>query len=490
MKSKLVYEDIAPGAAADAAVSSSDAQSKSSMSLLPGGVSVPKIVTLEPDMWVLGGGYEIYNDQNIPFWSTAMSGADGGFTTAPTVTIDFDNQYTSLGIYLRFAPATGDFCSSVTITWYQGATQLSQKTFTPTSASYFCANTVTAYNKVVITLNKTNKPHRYARLEQVLFGIVREFAADEIESVKILQQVNLLSTELAVNTLDWKLRSTDDVQFVFQLKQPVKAYNGESLVGVFYITGSKRVGGRIYEVSCQDALGVLDGSDFAGGMYSGKSAAALIGEIVGTDFEVELHSSFSSATVTGYIPKLTRRNALVMVCFAVGAVCDTSGSEKIRIYPALASNAVEIPDRHIYVGGSVDSEAVVTAVKVAAHTYTAGSTGDDVIDVGGKKYVHTTTVTTVNNPNVTATDKQNVVEIIDATLVNEANVAAVAQRVYSYYARRDTLNARIVVNGEKPGDYVKLTTPWGTQITGDIEEMTLVLSNTTAADIKVKAVGA
>lgn len=490
MSCRLVYKDIAPGAAADAQVISGDAQSFCSLAQLPVGIDVPKIATLEPDMWILGGGFKIHDNQTIPFWSESMSGADGSFSSAPSITVTFDNQYTSLGVFLRFAPCTGDYCKSVTITWYQGAAQLSQKTFAPTSTSYFCVNTVTAYDKVAISLNATSKPFRYARLEQIMFGVFRVFNADELSSVKILQEINLLSSEIAVNTLNWKLRSAEGIDYIFQLKQPVEAYNGETLVGVFYITGSKRLANKTYEITCEDALGVLDGSSFAAAIFSCKNAAALIGEIIGSDFDVEIDSSFSSATVSGYIPDCTRREALVQVCFAIGAVCDTSGSTKIRIYPAPYSNATEIPDNRVYSGGAVDTEAIVTAVKVTAHTYTAGSgsSGDDVIKIGNETYVHTTAVTTVVNPNVTANDKQNIVEISDATLVSPSNVATVAQRAYSYFTRRDTLNAKIVVTAEKPGDYVTINTPWGTAVTGSITEMTTNLSNTTAAEIKVKAV--
>jgi len=490
MSGKLIYKDVAPGADADAAVSTSSAQGFCNPALMPFDTVMPKISTLEPGMWILGGGYKILNGQDIPFWSTAMSDVNGNFAVPPSYTVSFDNQYTTLGIYLRFSPSTGDYCTSVTIKWYQGATLLDTQDFTPTGVSYFCANTVTAFNKVVIYFNATSKPYRYARTDQILFGVVREFAADEYSSIKILQEINLISSEVAYNTLEWKLQSKEDIEFIFQLKQPVEAYNGDNLIGVFYITGSKRTAARTYEISCQDAIGVLDGNSFAARIYSAYSAVTLINDIVGSDFAVEIDSSYASATVTGYIPDCTKREALQQVLFAIGAVGDTSGSKKIRVYPLPSANPSEIPDSRQYAGGSVETEAIVTAVKVTAHTYTAGSgtVGDDVITVNGTKYVHTTAVTTITNPNVTATDKQNIVKIEDATLVSSANVAAVAQRVYDYYMRRNALNTRIVVDSEKPGDYKSISSPWDTTLIGNIITMSLVISNTTAADIKVKAV--
>lgn len=493
MSGKLIYKDVAPGADTDATISTSSAQSFCNLALIPFDTTMPKIVTLEPGMWILGEKYKIMNGQDIPFWSTAMSDVNGNFAVPPSYTVSFDNQYTTLGIYLRFSPDTGDYCTSVTIKWYQGATLLDTQDFAPTGVSYFCANTVTAFNKVVIYFNATSKPYRYARTDQILFGIVREFAADEYSSIKILQEVNLISEEVAINTMQWSLTSKEDIEFVFQLKQPIEAYNGSNLVGVFYVAdGTKRLSARKYEIPCQDAIGVLDGYDFAAAIYTNYSAITLINDIVGDDFEVEIDSSFNSATVTGYIPDCTKRAALQQVLFAIGALGDTSGSKKIRVYPLPSSSAADIPDSRQYRGGDVETDSIVTAVKVTAHTYTAGSgsSGDDVVTVNGTKYVHTTTVTTITNPNVTATDKQNIKPFAEATLVSAANVAAVAQRVYDYYLRRSTLNTRIVVNSEKSGDYASLSSPWDTTLIGNIISMSLVLSNVTAADIKVKAVSA
>jgi hypothetical protein len=43
-------------------------------------------------------------------------------------------------------------------------------------------------------------------------------------------------------------------------------------------------------------------------------------------------------------------------------------------------------------------------------------------------YVHTTDTVTVTNPDVTASDKENVKTVKEATLVNSSNAAAVAAR--------------------------------------------------------------
>jgi hypothetical protein len=490
MSAKIIYNDVAPGADTDATVSASGASPKPNVALLPFGVVNPDFASLELNKWGGTGAVQIYDGEDVALLSTAVSGADCTFAVPPTITVNFSQNHTTMGISFRFASNSTDYPSSLALAWYRGTTLLDQKTFYPNATSYFCENTVTAFNKLVVTVNATNLPYRYARMEQIIFGIVREFEGHEIGSVDILQQSNLISAELAINTLDWSLRSKTNVDFIFQRKQPVMAYNGSNLIGVFYIDDkARRTSERNYEIPCTDAIGVLDGIPFTAAIYSNKNAALLMQEIAAGAFELDIDPAFASAVVTGLIPNGTKRSALQQVAFAIGAMVDTSGTAEIRVYPAPDALNV-IPKSRVYVGGSVEQDSIVTAVIVTYHTYTAGSgtSGDDVITVGGVKYVHTTGTVWVDNPNVTSADKQNIKEVKEATLVNASNASAVAARVYAYYQRRNRINSKIVVNAEKPGDRVSLPTAWGDTLTGNIESMKIKLSNTTAADVEVKAV--
>lgn len=70
------------------------------------------------------------------------------------------------------------------------------------------------------------------------------------------------------------------------------------------------------------------------------------------------------------------------------------------------------------------------------------------------------------------------------TLVNSSNASAVANRIYNYYLRRNTISSKIVATGERPADYVSVPTGFGT-LTGNIKSMKIKLSNTTAADVEI-----
>ena len=481
---RLIYKDVAVGADADAAVTGTGADSRSDLALLPFDAGTPAIATLEPGLWK--SGYSVYDGQDIGFWSTALSDSSGVLSPAPTLTITFTESYTSKGIYFDFDVGTGDYCSTVYIQWYKGAAILAGRAFQPNSASYFCEKTVSGYDKVVCTFRKTSKPYRRLKINAICFGVVRNFGGDELKSVRILQEVNPISTELASNTLDFTLESkTEDISYVFSVKQPVEAYSNDgALLGTFYVDSSKRFSRTRYQVTCVDAVGVLGESDFPEAMYSGKNAKDLITSILDGHYQLKMDAALQTRTVTGYLPQMSRREALQQVCFAIGAVADTSNSKSVKIF-TLPTTAETIPDRRQYTGASVETAAITTAVELTAHTYTKNGSGDDTVTVNGVTYAHTTAVTRIENPAVQPSDRPNVVQITDATLIHSGNVAEIARRVFDFYNLRDTLRAKIKVDRESCGGRYRISTPFGGTASGVITSMNLILSNITAADIEL-----
>ena len=480
MSGRIVYKDISPGASEAAVYSGTliDAD-KSVPSRLSEGVANPNIATLELNRWLLNGTREIYQTQVFGLFSSVVSGADGVFAAAPTLTINFPQQFSGVGLSFRFGTDEVDYPGHIAITWYQGATVISSKEFFPNANSYFCENEVTAFDKIVVEFLATALPYRRVRLESVMFGLVREFGPADLTKAELVQEVNLISAELAINTMDWSFRDVKGTEYMFQFKQPISAYNGDTLLGVFYVDAAKKVGDGSYDIACVDVIGLLDNEPFAGGVYSKKNAVDLMQEITGDLFEVEADADLSALTVTGAIEPCTKREALQQVAFAIGAVVDTSGSANILV-KKIGTTAKEISENHLYSGGTVDVESIVTKVIVTWHSYKTSTSGN--VEINGTKYTETTGTVEVVNPNVTANTRANVVEVNGATLVNQSIATEVAQRVYDYYAQRNLANAKIVVADEKPADLVTFTTAWGEVFTGHIERMNVKISNTVAAE--------
>lgn len=480
-KTTVLYKDIAPGAALDAAITAT-AQPFAQPARLPFGGGEKPSISCELNHWGLNEKSVCVDSQTIPFWSVNQSDESGDLAVAP-ITIAFDRQYSSLGLTLKFDTGAGDYCTAVNIKWYQGATLKADVDFSPNSPSFFCYQKVTSFDRVVLTLGGTSLPYRCAKLNEIIFGIYRTFDMTEIRSASVVNEMSLIAVELPISTLNWTLDSNDDLEFMFQLKQPVEVSNDANLIGVYYIDGYSRTSKTVYSIDCYDAFGVLDESRFPGGVYTNYSAQQLLQDISGTDF----HFAFEAAdtTLTGILKEGTKRQAMQQVLFAWGACASTDGRDTIRVFD-LPAEAQSIGKGRTFSGVTVDTAAIVTAVRMSAHTYTQDSGGN--VEINGVKYKDTETVYTVANPNVTATDKQNVIEVKDATLVSPAIGQTAAQRVYDYYARRNTSNARIVWNSEKLGDRLTLPNAWGESNTGNLERMEIKLSNAVVAACEVLGV--
>lgn len=480
-KTVITYKDIAPGAAEAASFQSGGAASFSNLDDLRRENETQPIATLELNNWLLDGKHILRGSQTVPFWSSALSDGDCSFAAPPALEITLPDQYSSLGLTLVFDQTVGNLCSEVNIKWYQQSVLKADVDFYPDANTYFCQRRVEAYDRVVITFKKTWLPYRYVKLQQIIFGVYRNFGMTEIRSAKITNQVNHISAEIPISTLSWTLDSREDIDFMFQLKQPIEARNDDFLIGVYYINEHKRTAETVYDLRCQDAIGILNDDTFPGGVYTNYSAKKLLQDIIGKDFDIDF-SGVADMSLTGIIQPTSKRGAIQQVAFAWGVCIATDGGGVVRVFH-LDNEPEAIGPNRTYTGATVETSAIVTAVRVTAHTYTQSASGN--IEVNGVKYQDATSVYTVTNPNVTANDKQNVKEISGATLVSPAIGQATAQRVYDFYARRNTARAKIVWKSELLGDCVTVPNAWGKPSTGNISKMDYVLSNTVAANVEV-----
>lgn len=480
-KSYVIYKDVAPFAEDDATVTATNKYPQSNVSDLPHGADPGKVNTLERNQCILDGQHKILGNRNIAFWSNELSGDDCTFQNDPIIDIQFTQQHASIGITFVFDEADGNFCTSINVKWYQGDTLKENVNFSPDGTKYFAAKQVEAYTRIVITLKETSLPHRRAKINHIVFGVTRQFDMESLRSVKIINQSNLISTELPISTMDVVLESKDDIGFMFQLKQQMEAWNDNNLIGVYYIDEHERTGENTYSVGCYDAVGVLDESMFSGGYYSGVSAISLLNQIIQPYFSLDT-TEITDKNLTGIIVPCTRREAMQQVLFAAGWISSTDGGQKIRLFE-MDDVIKSIGKNQTYSGVNVKTSSIVTEVNVTAHTYTQSENGN--VEINGTWYQQTDTVFTVKNPNVIATDKPNSKSIENGTLVSPDIGQAVAQRVYDYYLRRKTDTSKIVWKGEHIGDYVSLPTAWDTLVKGHIQKMTITLSNTVASDLEV-----
>lgn len=486
MPVKLIYKDLAIGAADDAAVSATPWEGFSSPGVLPFGVSSGTVPTCEPNAWGLDGEHLPRAGQQFAFWSTELSGDDGEFANPPNIVLEFDEKYTATGLTLRFAPGTNEWCSQINVEWTQDGVVRDAGVFYPSSSVFALENTVEAFDRISIYIDKTSLPNRRAKLEYIGVGIVREFDGTELTSFKSIHEIDLISDSVPINVLDASFHSSTDADFIFQKKQPVEAYEGENLIGVYYIEKGEQQSGQNYSISCQDAIGVIDLDTYDGGIWlEDTDVEVIVADVVGGAFEVEIAPELAGRKLRGLImPDKTRREALQHVAFALGACVDTSGTKKIKMFLPQTGPGKEIPATETYTGGKVATSDMITDVAVVGYDIAdrTPTWEDDVIEFKGKKYECVATWKYAKNPNTSVNSLVNRIAYEECYLITSDMAQERADAIMAYHTRRNVYSAKHILSGQKLADRATVTMPWGDVKDANILKMTLTMSGITASD--------
>lgn len=353
-----------------------------------------KYATCEKNQFALNGTFELMPEieelDNMCWWSNKMSDENGEFEIPLVMEINFTETHSSMGITLVFSQA-GDYCNNLNLKYYDINNNLiSNENFTPNNYRYVCNNIVENYAKIVITFYSTNNPYRYLKLYKILYGAEIIFEGDNLMSASILEEVDLLSSEISINTLDFTVYSADDKfniinpQGFYRLLQQrqkleviekLKQQNEDKEMGTFYLDSWVNEKDKTMKFGAIDLIGIIDKTEFNGGMYANISFKDLIKEILTSAKlevdEYEIQENLKEIKLTGYIPICSHREALQQALFAIGAVADCSRSHKIKIYTIedLEENNI-IEKTNIEQGSKrIEQNELVTGVSVTSHNY-------------------------------------------------------------------------------------------------------------------------
>ena len=527
---KIIYDDIALGAKENSTATSDDKEPYVDMENLKEAIEQPEYSYCYPDYSLLNGEFENSPEQleDAGYVSASISDENGMFSDPPQIIITLSNgNYSSVGISLTANNHSGDYCTQIKVEWYRDSEKLSEQEYEPDGVSYYCYNVVEYYNKIVITFLKTSRPYRPAFLTAIDYGLQRIYGSDEAYNVNCIMEVNEISSEISSNTLDFSVKTKTEYAFDFQKKQSVRLYFDELLMGQFYLEDGTQKSIWDYDVKTQDAIGILDGSQFYGGVYTDKLSSELLHEILDPEgFSFFLDDAFRNSKITGYIPIGTKRAALQQIAFALGAVVNTAYNQIIQIYPMQTELSFQFDNAKVYRGATVDHSDIVTGVRLYVHSYspsdeveelyndpldgtaivefsephhsltiTGGTisesghnyavisgTGANVV-LNGKKYNHSAVAITKEDERIT--NRKNIAEAKDATLINSANAQAALERLYDYCRSNETISAKVVVEEQEVGQRGTIPTVFAGEKTGTIRKMDFIFTESLFAEVEM-----
>lgn len=377
----------------------------------------------------------------------------------------------------------------------------------------------------------TRNPKEVKRLSCVLSSALSgdELAIDQllptVYSEVILRAAFVPSGSSGLITSDGKLFSVypGDLHLDrLPYGTPVWYYSNNALMGKFYLKRALRSGKFWVDITAVSAIGILDGQTHYGGIYTGQKFRNVAADIIGGSVAFSCASEVQDIQIYGWLPVDTRRNNLHQLLFACG-VTVTKDADGNMVFDFPDTETVkDVPDSRIFLGGNVDYMTPATRVEVTEHAFmrlpsdttvtlydnTDGTGAADhtliifqeapvydlqvsgslrIIESGvnhavvsgtgiltGRKYTHTTKIISRDTG---ATGDQKTVSVTDVTLVNVANSDNVAKRVLSYYSSARTISAGIKVDGEKPGDQISFSDPFGEQETAFLASMDINASS-------------
>lgn len=223
----------------------------------------------------------------------------------------------------------------------------------------------------------------------VEFGSVT-FTGAEIKSARLVEEIDPISIELPINTIelvlfstavDFSILSPEGFFANLKYKQPLDVYenfDGSPVyLGKFYLDEWESLSENEARFLASDAIGILESKTCLGWeMPEGiVDSDTIVGRMeTETGVTISLHSSLENINLRGWIPVATYREALQQLCFLLGAYATCSRSDQVNILPTELISQLTAYDHTLTAADKGLGEPIillplVTGVDVDAHIY-------------------------------------------------------------------------------------------------------------------------
>ena len=318
-----------------------------------------------------------------------------------------------------------------------------------------------------------------------------------IESLSVTQNADIMADIVPIDTAICRIRSETPLVAEYMDVDDNTGITGRPLsplvapIGHYVVKQINNLGNNLYEIHGYSLVYRLDTPKVPAKYYNGVSLSVALKDVeknangsFGVTYNVD--TELSGKTITGYCPEQTARERLQQFCWAVGGYVSCACSALINILAIPSTVQGTVPKSKIYAFPAVANEDEVARVNLTVHTYTAGTSGDDiVIDADGNKYVHTTSTLTMANTALTGVSNREI-SVDKATLVNSSNAQATLLRMASVYFNSGTWHGTTTPQGYIPGQMVQTEDRDGQMQKGYISAMTYSFGKGAATTMELK----
>lgn len=496
--------------------------------------------TLENDQWILDGTMDLFpvNMESMKFGYWSQTQADANKMLNVVFDIDFESTHSTIGITILFYE--DEYSSLINIEWYDINDDLiTSKDFVNDKRVFFADQSVDDYKRIKITFKEMNKAGHYVKVSEIGFGADILFTDEDIQSCKIIEELNPISDELSINKMNSNIFIQDSeyisrIYKVLQDQQKLIVYeyvnDVKKEMGSFYLTTRNNPNENTIKFESEDIIGSLASRTYMGGAINDTFENVIDAIMIeyGTDL-YDISDDLKSLNVTGYIPITDYRRAIQIVAFAVNAVVDCSRTDKIKFYKLSTNNPQTVDKNRFFIGSSQIELPRVTGVSLllksysidaaisqiynvvhSAGTYVAtfsepfanlliqngtiiessvnhvkfSTTGGNVIITGNPYNVSNQTFL-IETPNLPLSINKNVVEFENTVIWDgQQNV----QNLYDRLTKLTERNVRMVLESESVGNFVEISALYDKVIDGYVESVEIDLTGGFVGQFKIGGV--
>lgn len=295
-----------------------------------------KYATFEHDYFKLDGSFYIppavdEGDSELGWWSEDICGADGLFFIPQELEFVFQESHNSMGLTITFDPKSKEWASDFIIDVYRfdGTLIWHEEITDNNNPIYLIVRGLDNYRRIVITIKKWAKPYRRARVTEVDFGIVQEYADDKLIKLNLIEEINVTGSSIPANEMKFTI---DNSSREFNVLNPEGFYRFlrerqevEASIGVevapeefmyvdfkkYYLTDWQSDEGALTtSFTARNVFELLEQVEYAG---SGPTTLYALAQDVFTQAGVasyEIDPALRRIDTGGFSEKLTARKAL------------------------------------------------------------------------------------------------------------------------------------------------------------------------------------
>ncbi|MFI3329109.1 MAG: hypothetical protein R3Y05_01330 [bacterium] len=359
-----------------------------------------KYVTFEPGAFNFNDTFvmidsvkEINENQEVGYWSSDISNTNGTFSTPQFIEYEFNSllDFTELSLYtsevMQELNIEYKFNDSVLFT-YNVRDNVSLKIETKTGIE--SQSSSIKFNKLKINFIKTKTAQRYVKFLEIQFGVYQTVGKKEIDSIDIVDEMSIDSSQLSANTMNVTLTSSNGDYDVLNPYNKLNFLKTRQQIDVYYnlrvdgVYQSVQLGSYLLKsitttdstkvtLECYDDIYFMNQLYYKSKFYNNEPIKNIFQDIFNSinynNEQYTLDDDLNDIVLTGYIPIVETREALRIVAEAGAVVISKNRTGEIYIYKTLNDPLSKIFKQEQYQNSKPTRNLYDDAVDINSYSY-------------------------------------------------------------------------------------------------------------------------